>query len=322
MYYNQLYSGRVWLSPGSMESQLGVVPPAEKLKGMAQLPATETETSSLQNTVTPSRNTGVPLRDSLIGEAVKMGQQDAPPESLSKQYLVAPGLPTISRKLAQRIWELDFIEMEEFLPTNKTIQALELARVTEMGMQSAMHQVQQQAKRVTDLMTWVRCFTLYIAVMSQKRPELTVPMTAHLHMVMRLHCLGGLAWFHYDWKARRETCAMGPTEWGKCDPRQLLCTPGGGFMEDPFDPLPEGTPSGKEAGLSPVTPARPRQPPLQQRSGGSSARKQGGICRLFNRAPAGCSYGDRCIFVHRCTVCRRTDHGRRNCPEEARGSGP
>ena len=168
IYYNQLYSGRVWLSPGSVESQLGVVPPAEKLKGMAQLPATETKTPSMEDTVPPSRNTGVPLRDNLKGEAVKMGQQGAHPESLSKQYLVAPGLPTISRKLAQCIWELDFIEMEEFLPTNKTIQALELARITETGMQSAMHQVQQQAKRVTDLMTWVRCFTLYIAVMSQK----------------------------------------------------------------------------------------------------------------------------------------------------------
>ena len=122
-------------------------------------------------------------------------------------------------------------------------------------------------------------------------------MIAHLHMVIRLHCLGGLAWFHYDWKARRETCVMGPAEWGKCDPRQLLCAPGGGFMEDPFDPLPEGTSSGKEAGFSPMTPARPRQPPSQQRSGGSSARKQGGICRLFNRAPAGCSYGGQMYFL-------------------------
>ena len=25
---------------------------------------------------------------------------------------------------------------------------------------------------------------------------------------------------------------MGPAEWVKCDPRKLLCTPGGGFMED------------------------------------------------------------------------------------------
>ena len=107
-----------------MESQLGVVHPTEKLKGMAQLPATETETPSMQNTVSPSRNTGVFLRDNSKGEAVKTGQQDAPPDSLSKQYLVAPGLPTISRKLAQHIWELDFIEMEEFLPTNKTIKAL------------------------------------------------------------------------------------------------------------------------------------------------------------------------------------------------------
>ena len=202
-----------------MESQLGVVPPAEKLKGMPQLPATETDILSTQNAVSPSRNTGVPLRDNSKGEVVQTGQQDAPLESLSKQYLVAPGLPTISRKLAKRIWELDFIEMEEFLPTNKAIQALELARITETGLQSTMHQVQQQAKRVTDLMTWVRCFTLYIAVMSQKRPELTVPMTAHLHMVIRLHGLGGLAWFHYDWKARRETCAMGPAELGKSDPR-------------------------------------------------------------------------------------------------------
>ena len=242
---------------------------------------------------------------------MKTGQQDATPESLSKQYLGAPGLPTISRKLAQHIWELDFTDMEEFLPINKTIQALELARITETGRQRAMHQVQQQAKRVTDLMTWVRCFTLYIAVMSQKRPELTVPMTAHLHMVIRLHCLAWLAWFHYNWKARRETCAIRPTEWGKCDPRQLLCTPGGGFMEDPFDPLLEGISSGKEAGFSPMTPARPRQPPSQQKSGGSSTQNQGGICRLFNRAPAGCLCGNRCIFVHRY-----------RCPEEARGSGP
>ena len=56
---------------------------------------------------------------------------------------------------------------------------------------------------------WVRCFMLYIAVMSQKRPEQTVPMTAHLHMVIRLH---ELAWFYYDWKVHRETCAMAPAE--------------------------------------------------------------------------------------------------------------
>ena len=76
----------MWLSPGSMESQLGVVPPVEKSQGMAQLLATETETPSMQNTVPPSRNMGVPLKDNSKREVVKMGQQDAPPESLSRLY--------------------------------------------------------------------------------------------------------------------------------------------------------------------------------------------------------------------------------------------
>ena len=40
-------------------------------------------------------------------------------------YLAAPGLPTISQHMAQRIWNLEFIEMEEFFPSNKTMQVLE-----------------------------------------------------------------------------------------------------------------------------------------------------------------------------------------------------
>jgi len=39
--------------------------------------------------------------------------------------LAAPGLLTVWSKLAQLIWDLDFIELEELLPSNKTIQALE-----------------------------------------------------------------------------------------------------------------------------------------------------------------------------------------------------
>ena len=40
-------------------------------------------------------------------------------------YLAAPGLPTISQHMAQRIWNQEFVEMEEFLPSNKTMQVLE-----------------------------------------------------------------------------------------------------------------------------------------------------------------------------------------------------
>ena len=42
-------------------------------------------------------------------------------------------LPTVSQRLAQRIWDLDFIEMEEFLPSNRTVQALEISRLAREG---------------------------------------------------------------------------------------------------------------------------------------------------------------------------------------------
>ena len=40
-------------------------------------------------------------------------------------FLAAPGLPTITSKLAQQIWDLEFVEMEKFLPSNKAMEALE-----------------------------------------------------------------------------------------------------------------------------------------------------------------------------------------------------
>ena len=39
--------------------------------------------------------------------------------AIPQHVLVAPGLPTVSKKLAQKIWALKFIEMEEFLQPTK-----------------------------------------------------------------------------------------------------------------------------------------------------------------------------------------------------------
>ena len=40
-------------------------------------------------------------------------------------FSVVQGLPTMPSKLAQSIWDLDFVEMDDFLPSNKAVQALE-----------------------------------------------------------------------------------------------------------------------------------------------------------------------------------------------------
>ena len=131
-------------------------------------------------------------------------KEDQPVKEKPPHYLATPGFPTIPHRLAQHIWDLEFVEMEDFLPLNRIIQALESLE----GASSLPGSLpQQQGRRVLDISTWVRCFTLYIAVMSQKMPDLVPSMTAYLHTVVKLEqSVGGMSWFQYDWKARRDVC--------------------------------------------------------------------------------------------------------------------
>ena len=89
-----------------------------------------------------------------------------------QHFLAAPGLPTITPKLAQKIWDLEFVEMEEFLPTNRTVQALDQLTPESLwdGVLEALQQFQQQQQgcRVADITTWTRCFFLYMAVMAKR----------------------------------------------------------------------------------------------------------------------------------------------------------
>ena len=84
-------------------------------------------------------------------------------EGRPQLFLAASGLPTVPQKLAQRIWELDLVEMEEFLSSNRTVQALEISGLAREG---TVFQV-PQACRVADITSWIRCFTLYVAVIAK-----------------------------------------------------------------------------------------------------------------------------------------------------------
>ena len=109
----------------------------------------------------------------------------------SHLFLAALSLPTIPLKLAQLIWDLDFIKMEEFLPFNKTVQALEVSGATK---NRTVFQV-PQAWRVEDITTWTWYFLLYVAVMTKQKPDLVALMIAHLHTVMKVEqSVGGLTW--------------------------------------------------------------------------------------------------------------------------------
>ena len=172
---------------------------------------------------------------------------------------------------------------------------------------------------MADIITWVRYFSLYLAVMAQKRANLVAPMVSHLHAVIKLHqSVRGMAWLQYDWKARREMSAEPSIAWSRRDPWQLLsCFPGTSATEDPFDVptwFPSSSPANLHLGLSKSTASNANQfPNRTQPYPAGPSRRLNNACKLFNRAPAECPYGGECIFRHKCTRCGGEDHGRRTC---------
>ena len=251
----------------------------------------------------------------LLGSVKRL--PDNRPTVAKSHFLPAPGLPTIPNKLAQKIWDLEFVEMEEFLPSNRAIQAMENPVSMQEGIVGALQQLQQPSRRVVDILTWLRCFSLYIAVMAAKRHDLVAPMISHMHTVMRLQATcGGMSWLQYDWRSRREMNAEGVESWQKRDPWQLLsCLPGTTTGDDCFtinaEPPRLGQQSAKHhPGFGGIHLTTSKGQPLTP---GGRRRRLNRVCPLFNKTRAGCHYGEECIFAHRCSVCKKDDHGRWAC---------
>ena len=75
--------------------------------------------------------TGIQVENPIIGMENQLFVEDQPvvdnsgvppakaSEGRPQLFLAASGLPTIPQKMAQRIWELDFVETEEFFPSTE-----------------------------------------------------------------------------------------------------------------------------------------------------------------------------------------------------------
>ena len=107
--------------PTTGASRLGVMPDASVLKQILKMgPEDQQEDIRLEDCLTDqtaSCQKELPVSE----ETVSLSTSSRKPQ----YFLVAPGLLTITSKLAQQIWDLEFVEMEEFCPSNKTMQALE-----------------------------------------------------------------------------------------------------------------------------------------------------------------------------------------------------
>jgi hypothetical protein len=149
--------------------------------------------------------------------------QGRPPEP--KLYLVAKGLPTLPMKVVERIWDLEFVVMEDLLPAPRTLRLAEQAAKSSLLQESlvgALNQFQatqqhRAQRRVTDVTTWVRCFTLYMAVLAKKASGMIPGMVAHLHTDVRLDQRASHR-LEYDLQFRMELASAKDRAWTEGDP--------------------------------------------------------------------------------------------------------
>ena len=273
----------------------------------------------------------IPLLSALPATDPKEKSESKPP-----RYLVSKGLPTLPLKLVEKVWALDFVDMEDFLPAPRALRLVEQQSSTASLQESlvgalshfqAMQQQQKSQRKVLDTTTWVKCFTLYIATMAKKKGTMVPCMVAHMHTVLKLFqkAPDTSAWLEYDVQFRMEAAASEDREWSCGDPWQYVaCLPGQFNVKDPFSVMAQSNPTLPDtvAGPSQTEPLRTLgkgKRPLD-RSEGNEGRppfkksKKPGVCRLFNRAPGGCPYGRDCIFTHRCMNCgTANEHGALAC---------
>ena len=111
-------------------------------------------------------------------------------------YLMAKVLPTLPVKLVEKVWSKEFVHIEEFLPTPCSLHLANQARTSSslqeslVGAFSQFHTLQHQSKSHRpgmSVLTWTKCFSLYIAVMLRKHSEMIPSMVAHMHTVMKLN---------------------------------------------------------------------------------------------------------------------------------------
>ena len=218
-------------------------------------------------------------------------------------------------KLVERVWNLEYVDMEEFLPAPCSLRIAEQGRSSASLQESlvgafSQFQALQQYKaqrRVTDIITWTRCFSLYMAVLPKKAAEMVPSMIAHLHTVLRLQqkASSQLAWLEYDIQFWMELAVSADRAWTCGDPWQYIsCLAGPSALVDPFEFSVEDTQSSQWSGVGrekkPMEPEAERgvtQPKLPVKK-----PKKTGICRLFNSA----NWGERTSWFARWLLCYPT----------------
>ena len=247
----------------------------------------------------------------------KSGADGARGEEDSQPFILSEGLAPVPAKLVAKILKGDFVDMAELLRDNLEAQRRGILQDPACR-DPTPSTVKLNRREIPDVLSWVQCFGIYMAVVASKQPEKLRQLLAYQTLIVReARRCGGRGWLAYDTMFRQQAAGDSKADWSKLNNSLYAGT----FMTQSGKGKScllclESDHSEEECAL-----ARPK-PPHDARSSGGSApggrptNYSGGggrayrgrekpVCFSYNRGECTHPY---CHYNHVCLKCGSRSH--------------
>lgn len=247
--------------------------------------------------------TGIKVTPSLLQHIATIGKENetnTTDKDASAVLSIGPGLPPVPNKLVARIQAGEFIDMAELLPDR--------LGVSTTPSRDDKQAAKQKHRQVTNILEWIQCFSIYVAVLTQKHPDRIQDLLGYQALIVEA-CMeyNSEAWLGYDRRFRQNAAATPGTVWAKIDPtlwnkaftgqaRAQRCQYCFSLTHksDDCDWADTASSSQTPKLVAPMAPTKPAVTPRTTR-----------ICYAWNHSPdTVCPFPD-CAYQHICLYCAK-----------------
>ena len=258
-----------------------------------------------------------------LGEKTLAGE---PAKAGAGAITTGAGLPALSKKLMERIWSGQYVDFTDLPPAKgctRPVPAIEEGQIVVVRAED----VNGTRKLIPDLATWVQCFSLYMAVITEKDPGRTKSLLAYMTVIAKASTkYKWPSWVVYDQNYRQDAADSGITDWSKVDPSTYTqCFTNAAISSENWCRFCQSIDHASDICPCRVQSSLPRKrvadfpntgyanPAVRKRPPPRSVPMP---CRLYNQYNGECKFGESCIFQHKCDKCGGHGHPRSRCSEQ------
>lgn len=294
---------------GAGQGSLGAMPSAGSLAGVGTFGVSESNLAQVNPAVASPLTTQVLATSAVTPIPAVVPVSLQPTAAPSETIAVGGSTPPVPKRLCEKIWRGEFVDMQDLLPSR-----LGLPEPTLLDL--VVQAKRKQLKGITCIEQWVTSFNLYISIMALRHPQRVIDLLSYSSLIVKA-CRDyepsedkPLPWLAYDTHFRKIAAARKLATWADRDgslwalyftgavPRAICadCGEMGHFLcrtDKETEPL---------AGRQADRPARGKK----EKKSGEQARfspypRPNPICKNWNGA-MGCTE-PRCSYQHICLEC-------------------